>query len=100
MASRATWQVDPDSEIITATAVTPGKPGDASVASDLIADFSLIDDTGAAGHRRARAPRRRMPAPRNETTSRLSTRPMPMGRENAGTPRPSRHHLALHRPSK
>ena len=37
--------VDPDSEIITATVVTPGKPGDASVASDLIADLLVDDDT-------------------------------------------------------
>jgi len=34
--------VDPDSEIITATKVTPGNVGDATVAQDLIAD--LIDD--------------------------------------------------------
>jgi hypothetical protein len=34
--------VDPDSEIITATTVTPGNAGDAGVAEDLIAD--LIDD--------------------------------------------------------
>ena len=34
--------VDPDSEIITATVVTPGNAGDASVADDLIAD--LLDD--------------------------------------------------------
>jgi hypothetical protein len=34
--------VDPDSEIITATKVTPGNAGDASAAEDLIAD--LIDD--------------------------------------------------------
>ena len=33
---------DPDSEIITATTVTPGNAGDASVAEDLIAD--LLDD--------------------------------------------------------
>ena len=31
--------VDPDSEIITATTVTPGNAGDASVAEDLIADL-------------------------------------------------------------
>ncbi len=31
--------VDPDSEIITATTVTPGNAGDASVAADLIADL-------------------------------------------------------------
>jgi hypothetical protein len=34
--------VDPDSEIITATTVTPGNAGDAGVAEDLIAD--LLDD--------------------------------------------------------
>ena len=34
--------VDPDSEIITATTVTPGNAGDASAAADLIAD--LLDD--------------------------------------------------------
>ena len=34
--------VDPDSEIITATTVTPGNLGDASVAEDLVAD--LLDD--------------------------------------------------------
>ena len=34
--------LDPDSEIITATTVTPGNAGDASVAEDLIAD--LLDD--------------------------------------------------------
>jgi Transposase DDE domain/Transposase domain (DUF772) len=37
--------VDPDSEIITATTVTPGNAGDAGVAEDLIAD--LLDDTPA-----------------------------------------------------
>ena len=42
--------VDPDSEIITATKVTPANAGDASVAEDLIAD--LIDDEPEAddGH--------------------------------------------------
>jgi IS5 family transposase len=35
--------VDPDSEIITATVVTPGNAGDASVAEDLISDL-LCDD--------------------------------------------------------
>src|SRR4249919_1798928 len=35
--------MDPDSEIITATTVTPGNAGDASVAEDLVAD--LLDDT-------------------------------------------------------
>jgi hypothetical protein len=38
--------VDPDSEIITATTVTPGNTGDAGVAEDLIAD--LLDDSHAA----------------------------------------------------
>jgi len=38
--------VDPDSEIITATTVTPGNAGDASVAEDLIAD--LLHDDGPA----------------------------------------------------
>ena len=37
--------VDPDSEIVTATKVTPGNAGDASVAEDLISD--LLDDTSA-----------------------------------------------------
>lgn len=37
--------VDPDSEIITATKVTPGNAGDASVAAELIAD--LLDDEAA-----------------------------------------------------
>jgi hypothetical protein len=37
--------IDPDSEIITATEVTPGNAGDASVAEDLIAD--LHPDPGA-----------------------------------------------------
>ena len=37
---------DPDSEIITATVVTPGNVGDAAVAEDLIAD--LVDDPDRA----------------------------------------------------
>jgi hypothetical protein len=37
--------IDPDSEIITATTVTPGNAGDASVAEELIAD--LFDEEGA-----------------------------------------------------
>jgi hypothetical protein len=40
--------IDPDSEIITATTVTPGNAGDASVAEDLIAD--LLEDPGAPGN--------------------------------------------------
>jgi len=38
--------IDPDSEIITATLVTPGNAGDASAAEDLIAD--LLDESEAA----------------------------------------------------
>ena len=38
--------VDPDSEIITATVVTPGNAGDASVAEDLISELLVGDDTG------------------------------------------------------
>ena len=37
--------VDPDSEVITATVVTPGNAGDASAAADLIDDL-LADDDG------------------------------------------------------
>jgi hypothetical protein len=43
--------VDPDSEIITATTVTPGNAGDASVAEDLIADLLDDDGSGATGVR-------------------------------------------------
>jgi hypothetical protein len=43
--------IDPDSEIITATTVTPGNAGDASVAEDLIADLlpEPAPDAGDAG---------------------------------------------------
>jgi hypothetical protein len=41
--------VDPDSEIITATVVTPGNAGDASVAEDLVADL-LADEQGPTDH--------------------------------------------------
>ncbi len=51
--------VDPDSEIITDTAVTPGNAGDANVAEDLICDL-LGDDpetaVGDAGNDNAEAP--------------------------------------------
>ena len=40
--------IDPDSEIITATVVTPGNAGDASVAEDLIAD--LLADERSSGN--------------------------------------------------
>ncbi len=41
--------VDPDSEIITATAVTAGNAGDATVAQDLIADLAGERDAGVYG---------------------------------------------------
>src|SRR5207249_10594283 len=47
--------VDPDSEIITATTVTPGNAGDASVAEDLIADL-LRDQPEQAGPDQAEQP--------------------------------------------
>src|SRR5258705_3960202 len=40
--------IDPDSEIITDTVVTPGNAGDASVAQDLIDDLVSTGDDGAA----------------------------------------------------
>ncbi len=40
--------VDPDSEIITDTTVTAGNAGDASVATDLVADLGDGDDTDGA----------------------------------------------------
>ena len=47
--------IDPDTEIITATTVTAGNAGDASVAEDLITDLLDTDDTDTrhtdAGHR-------------------------------------------------
>jgi Transposase DDE domain len=46
--------VDPDSEIITATTVTPGNAGDASVAEDLITD--LLGDTAAQAKPQATQP--------------------------------------------
>jgi hypothetical protein len=45
--------IDPDSEIITATTVTPGNAGDASVAEDLIAD--LLELPGDPGDEAATA---------------------------------------------
>jgi hypothetical protein len=47
--------VDPDSEIITATAVTPGNSGDAEAAAGLIADLLSAgqDGAGSAGESRA-----------------------------------------------
>ena len=51
--------LDPDSEIITATTVTPGNAGDASVAEDLIADLlddDLDDDTAGRDEPEAAEP--------------------------------------------
>lgn len=42
---------DPDSEIITATVVTPGNAGDASVATELIKDLTTDTDDGDNGAR-------------------------------------------------
>lgn len=47
--------VDPDSEIITATTVTPGNAGDASVAEDLVVDL-LLDQPEPAGAEPAEPP--------------------------------------------
>ena len=41
--------IDPDSELITATAVTPGNAGDASVAAELVADLLPRADAAARG---------------------------------------------------
>src|SRR5256886_1465136 len=41
--------VDPDSEIITATAVTPGNSGDAAAAAGLLADLLPADQASTAG---------------------------------------------------
>jgi hypothetical protein len=41
--------IDPDSEIITATTVTPGNASDASAADDLVADL-FADEQGPAGN--------------------------------------------------
>jgi hypothetical protein len=41
--------VDPDSEIITATAVTPGNSGDAEAAAGLLADLLAASQAGPAG---------------------------------------------------
>jgi Transposase DDE domain/Transposase domain (DUF772) len=46
---------DPDSEIVTATAVTPGNSGDAEVAGGLLADLLPGDQDSAAGQDGGRA---------------------------------------------
>ena len=51
--------VDPDSEIITATTVTPGNAGDASVAEDLITD--LLGDTADQAEPQATQPQAMQP---------------------------------------
>jgi len=55
--------VDPDSEIIAATTVTPGNTGDAAVAADLMADLGRTD---AAGDDAARNDAARNDAARND----------------------------------
>lgn len=52
--------VDPDSEIITATTVTPGNVGDASAAEDLITD--LLDDEPASSEEASAAGQATEPA--------------------------------------
>jgi hypothetical protein len=42
--------VDPDSEIVTATAVTPGNAGDASVAEELIEDLLAGEERSVSGN--------------------------------------------------
>ena len=71
--------VDPDSEIITATTVTPGNAGDASVAEDLIAD--LLDDDGSdATGAPARTTSSRTTPMRTPPSARPSTATTPMAR--------------------
>src|ERR671913_1558093 len=63
--------VDPDSEIITATAVTPGNTGDAAVADDLITDLTV---TGAPATP-PKTPPKTPPTTRPPTTRPPTTRP-------------------------
>ena len=71
--------IDPDSEIITETVVTPGNAGDASVAEDLIADL-LADDEAAGTPRTVRSPTTSRSATRSSPTSEPpSTATTPMG---------------------
>jgi hypothetical protein len=46
--------IDPDSEIVTATTVTPANAGDASVAEDLVEDLVCDDEDPRAGDERAK----------------------------------------------
>jgi hypothetical protein len=64
--------VDPDSEIITATTVTPGNAGDASVAEDLITD--LLGDTADQAEPQATQP---------QATQPQATQPEPAAPEQA-----------------
>ena len=63
--------VDPDSEIITDTTVTPGNAGDAAVANDLIDD--LLDGDAATGPR-STATRPTGPASSNSTSTTTTSR--------------------------
>ena len=82
--------VDPDSEIITATVVTPGNAGDASVAEDLISELLVGDDTGHDDLDELTASRReRRRCHHCLRRQRLWNRGIP------GTSRRRRHRLAL-----
>ncbi len=66
--------IDPDAEIVTATAVTPGSTGDASVALGLLAgELAAPADPDA----RTRSPSMAMPRTARARSSRHSTMPVP-----------------------
>ncbi len=81
--------VDPDSEIITATTVTPGNTGDAAVAADLIADLGRTD---AAGNDAARnhAARNHAARDRSDHTGRGGAQPPTVYGDKAGAVAPGR----------
>jgi hypothetical protein len=64
--------IDPDSEIITATTVTPGNTGDAAAAPVLIAD--LLPEAPAAQNRLSQLPCRISPPPPTTTRPSASSR--------------------------
>jgi len=65
--------IDPDSEIITATTVTPGNTGDAAAAPVLIAD--LLPEAPAAQNRLSQLPCRISPPPPPPPPPPTTTRP-------------------------
>ncbi len=75
--------VDPDSEIITATTVTPGNTGDTAAAEDLITD--LLDNTDGPRAPTGRAPTGRAPTGRARVVGRSpsSTGMPPMARASS-----------------